>query len=120
MPQNFTDSLKQGFAGIQDKAAKLQQSMKLKSRLGELAKQRTAILADMGAHTLQAYRAGQQPLDETFAQMAAAITQVENETDAVNQELAALEGRTPGCPQCGAPVPPGTRFCGNCGAPQGA
>lgn len=130
MPQNFADNLSQGFAGIKDKAAKLQQSLKVKSRLNDLQKQKTGILTQLGSHALQAYRTGQPVIDEAFAQQAAAIAQLEAETAALEQELAMLEGRSPvaaspapgavACPQCGAPNAPGARFCGNCGAPTGA
>jgi len=131
MSQNFTNNLSQGFAKIQDKAAKLQQSLKVKSRLNDLQKQKTGILTQLGFHALQAYRAGQPVVDEAFAQQAAAIAQLEAEAAALEQELAVLEGRSPaaaagpgaaapGCPHCGTPNAPGARFCGNCGAPTGA
>ncbi|MDF2629436.1 MAG: hypothetical protein K0R39_3267, partial [Symbiobacteriaceae bacterium] len=58
MAQNFTNNLSQGFAKIKDKAATLQQTMKLKSRLGDLQKQKNALLSQLGWHALQAYRAG--------------------------------------------------------------
>lgn len=115
MTQNFTNNLSQGFAKIKDKAAVLQQTMKLKSRLGELQKQKTAMLTQLGWHALQAYRAGQPIADEAFVQQTAGIAQVEAEAAAVEQELAALEGRAPDCRTCGAPLAPGAAFCGNCG-----
>jgi hypothetical protein len=115
MTQNFTNNLSQGFAKIKDKAAVLQQTMKLKSRLGDLQKQKTALLAQLGWHALQAHRAGQPIADEAFVQQTATIAQLEAEAAALEHELAVLEGRGPACHGCGAPLTPGSAFCGNCG-----
>ncbi|HYF77707.1 MAG TPA: zinc ribbon domain-containing protein [Symbiobacteriaceae bacterium] len=115
MTQNFTNNLSQGFAKIKDKAAVLQQTMKLKSRLGDLQKQKTALLAQLGWHALQAHRAGQPIADEAFVQQTVAIAQLEAEEAALGHELAVLEGRGPACHGCGAPLTPGAAFCGNCG-----
>lgn len=123
MTQNFTNSLSQGFAKMKDKAAVLQQSLKVKSRLSALATQKTALLAQLGDYALHAYRSGQPVVDEAFAQQANNIALLEQEVAALEQELAMLEGRAPApapmqgpaCGACGAPLAPGAAFCGNCG-----
>lgn len=106
---------------------------RLKAQIRQLAREKENSMSPLGKSTYEAFRQGilNEPgliaecekiraLDTGMEQAQNEITRLQSVVQQMKAARTAAATPSPGarCPACGAPVTPGLRFCGNCGAPQ--
>lgn len=100
-------------------------SLKLRSQLNDINKQRAALAAQLGASLYDvtrndpAFTAGRETLYEGIAQIDAQRDQLQAELDKIEAEAEAESAayRTYTCQNCGATVRDSDKFCSGCGRP---
>lgn len=99
---------------------------KLKAQVKHLQKEKDKSFPDLGRATYQAFLDGRLT-DPALVEAGNRIRAMDNEIEQASAEVARLQAliqqmkASPvvigSCPACSAPVTPGLRFCGSCGAP---
>ena len=75
-------------------------------------------LRDLGGLLLEMYR-GDTFREELLSEQCADLVAIETRLAELEAAIGAAHRRLPRC-TCGAPLPPGARFCANCGRPLAA
>lgn len=121
----FLDSISSGInrgAAAAERAAK---TLKLRSQLGDLMRQRQGLAAQLGASLYEdtredsSLRSGREALYDGIASIDERRASVQSEIDGIEAEAAAEAeaSRTYVCSKCGSVVSAADMFCSGCGRP---
>ena len=136
MFDSLKDTLNKGVAAVSVKSETLVESSRIKSAISNSQKRMTSEINALGAKFYNSWKAGQASV-EAFAGDFAGIQAIEKEIEELNarlEQIKAEEDKILGsasrpaspyaagapavyCPRCGKALPPGSRFCDDCGAP---
>lgn len=130
---SLKDTFNKGVATVSVKSESLVESSRVKSAISSNQKKLDAELSALGVKFYQCWKAGQED-PALFAEDLARARAIEDEIDALRARLEQIKeeedkilGSTARpaaqggafCTNCGKRLPPGSRFCDECGTPVG-
>jgi len=100
---------------IRKRSSSLLEATKLKFEISKLEKEIENNLAGLGLLVYQQHYNGDEDLQGEIDRLLQATKELEDEAKALEDQIAALQPKTPVCPECEEELPTGGIYCSYCG-----